>query len=74
MIIMIFCTLLHFIDQKHDVEFGEEEQALVHDDDPIKGYYTDTCIIGFKYIIYSINIINKTRHFYIFSILKTRQI
>lgn len=46
---MIFCTLLHFIDQKHDVEFGEEEQALVHDDDPIKGYYTDTCIIGFKY-------------------------
>lgn len=59
MIIMIFCTLCHFIDQKNDVEVGEEEQALVRDNYPVKGYYTDTCIMGFKYMIYSINIINK---------------
>lgn len=56
---MIFCTLCHFIDQKNDVEVGEEEQALVRDNYPVKGYYTDTCIMGFKYMIYSINIINK---------------
>lgn len=59
MIIMIFCTLCHFVDQKDDVEIGEEEEALVPGDYPIKGYYTDTCILGFKYMIYSINIINK---------------
>lgn len=45
MIIMIFCTLCHFTDQEDDVESGEEKQALVHCDYPIKGYYTETCIM-----------------------------